>query len=473
MENTVRVRLAYRLPVEPLEIATMADYDLSLLLSDTWFEYDGERKAKPNLVKSWSFDTKTGYYTFRIDPKRKWSNGTVITSNHLIWNLKRAIQKRSSYGVGIEAIVDIEQSKIIDDLNFMLKIKDEKPSELFFQRMGAQGLAVVHPDDVDQQTLRVISNKLSSGPFQIKESVDSQVTLVRNSDYSKFTPESTEKIHIQKTDPSFDLRNFLSGKSWENIVQINTFLPSELLEDFKKVNPPHWSRGHDRVSLLKPINQRRTKELKLILLKIAEILEKENFKSLQLNAKRARSLQPFGYPLFNEVEPKRINEAPIFKTASILLSQSPSSLTHMALLDPILKSHGFKISWNMKPRDEVLKQFYANEQNNSTADFILFDFGVADPEPATWMTVVMDNHFIQYTSSQKNEFSLIVQEKDKTVSTQKFKDLLKSIYLDGGYLPLFHFSTLSVGARDLNFDQIKELDETVNYSKITFKKPKL
>lgn len=94
-------------------------------------------------------------------------------------------------------------------------------------------------------------------------------------------------------------------------------------------------------------------------------------------------------------------------------------------------------------------------------------FGVADPEPATWMGLVFsDNNFISFDESDKQEFKRVAALASKEQEVAGFKALLKSLALRGAYFPLFHFSTLAIGQKNLNFSQIKELDETVNFAKV-------
>ena len=50
LKKEIRVKLSYRLPIDPLELRSMADYDLSLSVAETWFKYDDSRKAIPNLI---------------------------------------------------------------------------------------------------------------------------------------------------------------------------------------------------------------------------------------------------------------------------------------------------------------------------------------------------------------------------------------------------------------------------------------
>jgi hypothetical protein len=112
-------------------------------------------------------------------------------------------------------------------------------------------------------------------------------------------------------------------------------------------------------------------------------------------------------------------------------------------------------------------QFYREFSTAHDTDFLLINFGVADPEPTTWMGLLFsENNFISFEEQDRVEFQKISASKSKEAEVAAYKKLLERIALRGGFLPLFHFSTLSIGQRNMNFKAIRELDETVNFSKV-------
>ena len=80
--------------------------------------------------------------------------------------------------------------------------------------------------------------------------------------------------------------------------------------------------------------------------------------------------------------------------------------------------------------------------------------------------IFSENNFISFDQTDKDEFKRVAALPSKAEEVMGFKALLKSLALRGAYLPLLHFSTLSIGHKNLNFDNIKELDETVNLGKV-------
>lgn len=461
MEKELRVRLSYRLPVDPLAIKSMADYDLALCLTDTWFDYDDSRKAKSNLISEWSFDEKNGSYKLTVNTQRKWSNGESLKASQLVWNILRAYKLKTQYGLAIAAIIDLDSISSPDDQTIIMKTKDHKTSESFFQRMGGQPMAVVHQSDVDSKTLELLSNKVTVGPYSISKINTDSIELKKNLHYPQSNKLAPSVIHIKPLEKDFHLNNFLNEQSWENVVQVNTFLSEESAQLLAKNKLPIWTRGHDRVSLLKPNNSKTLESTRRVLLALNEKLHSKTITGLPLNVIKATSLQPFGYPLFDQL-PNTKSQGHLPTQIKILMANSESSEAQRKLLTPIFKELKIEPIWDEKIKTDFIKLFY----EDGKYDLALFDFGVADPEPSTWIGIITTNDFIHLDKNDLAKFqqaSHITKIEDEVIA---FKALLKTSFEKGNYLPLFHFSTLSIGHKNLDFKNIRELDETVNYYKI-------
>ncbi len=463
-ERQLRVKLSYRLPVDPLEIRSMADYDLALLLTDTWFDYDESRKAKENLISNWSFNPENGSYLFRVNINKKWSNGDLLTSQDLVWNLRRSIKLNTQFGKAISSIIDVDSIKTPDKNSIIIRTKDNKPSETFFQRMGGQPLAIVHISDVNPNTLKLISNKVTIGPYVLRENNPIEIRLEKNNYFNSENKQAPKEISIKQADRLFNIDDFLNKKTWENIIQVNSFLLPETEKLFKIKKLSFWTRGHDRVSLLKPMSKNNLSLTKALLIEISNQLDGIKFENLPLNVKRATSLQPIGYPLFDTIKPKK-NKSKYNKNIKILTPIAQSNEYQKKLLQPIFEALNVKVTWDFKTKSEFGEFFLMADQH----DLALFDFGVADPELSTWIGIVTTNKFIHLDSGDYEKFQEISKLSDTPESVAKYKDLLRKSYDLGNYVPLFHFSTLSIGHENIDFKAIKELDETVNYSKINIK----
>lgn len=467
----LRVRLEFKLPIDPSRIVTMADYDLSLLLSKTWFGYDKSRKAVPGLISSWKFDEKKGGYLLEIDAREKWSDGSPLTSNDLMFGLKKGLHRsKDGIGASVSELIDLDSSFIIDDRSFFVAIKKKKGSESFFQRMSAIFWAVTSPKDhLKDLSFTQTGNTVSIGPYVIREKKDDEIVLEKNRFYVGDISKAPDRVVVKRGVGKIDLEKFLERGTWENYIQINTLISPELVEKLKVSKFPFWTRGVDRISLLKPHGTGRDLEgrKKLGVAIATEFHKKEG--SYNLGVSKASSLQPFGYPLFDPMKyGVKIHVPENFLKREIKIVSYESSFHdfHERELNPIFRSLGLRVNWAVKTRAEYLR--LTSDTDKSSFDFELSGFGVADPEPATWLGLVLGEKFISVSQAEMEKFREILAINDFGKEITAFKFLLKDIQSKGGFSPLFFFSTLSVGHPQMSFKRVEELDETVDYSKISF-----
>ena len=381
-KNEIRARQPFKYPIDPLMVTSMSDYDLSLILFRTWFDYDDGRMAKPDLISSWKFDSASGAYEFTIASDAKWSDGNSVTPDDLKRNLLRAVANNTTYGHGIAESIDLSSFKITSDQTFSLRTKDGKTSESFFQRLGSIFLAVAPPVDFSSDARRMKSNLVSGGPFIMSKQSADELDFVRNQAYSSGNQKRAVSIKIRKPDAKFDLMNFLDQKSWENYVQLTTIIPEEAAKKLIKSGLPHWTRGHDRVSVLSPLGTGEgLAEKREILELLGWELQTVSIPKSELNVVRAESLQPFGYPLFDPVKlPKPKIKLKAGKTVSVFAQDNYAGEFHKKIILEAANKIGLKIKWvAVEPT-----KFYEGFQNNTEFDFLLINFGVADPEPTTW-----------------------------------------------------------------------------------------
>lgn len=467
----LRVRLSYNLPVDPSLVQTMADYDLSLILARTWFDYDESRRAIPGLIQSWEFDFKKGGYHFKINPNAKWSDGKSLTATELYLNLKRGIENpNSTYGVGLKGIIDLSTFAKKNEAEFFIKTISGKPSEAFFQRMGSIFWAVVSPDDFAKNIFEKIKrNSRSLGPYAIQSVTNEGIYLSKNPYFFGDLSQAPIKIHIKTVNDAFQLSEFLENKTWENYVQINTLIDVELATKLKNNKFPIWTRGNDRISILKPHGEGAVlRKRQLLGLLIAKAFHQKK-ETLNLNVGKALSIQPLGYPLHLDFDYSKIkiDDVSTPKTIKILSYRSSFHDYHQKALESIFRDLKIAVEWDVKGRSEYLE--LVSNQNETEHDFELSGFGVADPEPATWLGLIFGSKFIKYSKADHEEFARLASQKIDGNEIAGFKNLLTRIQGEGGFVPLFFFSTLSIGKQPMDFSKIRKLDETVDYSKIIFK----
>lgn len=460
--NELNVRLAYQWPVDPVEIITMGDYDLSICLTSNWFNYDESRIATPGLIESWKFEN--GGYRFRIAKNAKWSNGEEITSQHLLYNLKRVVQTSATYGKALSELMDIRSFKEWSPKEFEIKTVDGKPKESFFQRMGSIFFAIVYPPK--KGSPEKFDHTVSAGPYVLKSKTQDLLVLERNR-YFLGEFYGADVINVKKKDGVFSIDDFLNGQTFEDIVLLTSMLTPSVADKIAKRRLPYWSRGHDRVSLLRPLSGVRLLENRSFLKKIGAHFQKADFGKLTLNVTKALSLQPMGYPLHRNLIIEEDDQDIERRKIRIISSTGPSTDYHKTLLKPLFLSLGLEVDWTEVPKQVFMETLYSEKQKDF--DFALYDFGVADPEPATWMGLVLKKKMIESTKEDIDSYAKAIENKEFGREVSELSEILTVAARRGSYLPLFHFSTIVLGKDNIDFKHIRKLDETINYSQLIVK----
>lgn len=110
-------------------------------------------------------------------------------------------------------------------------------------------------------------------------------------------------------------------------------------------------------------------KMKKSTLHIGNHLEGTNFDNLPLNVKRASSLQPIGYPLFDMIKPK-MSKSKYIKNIKILAPISQSYEYQNKLLQLVFDALDVKVTWDFKTKTEFGEHFLLADQH----DLALFDF---------------------------------------------------------------------------------------------------
>ena len=170
------------------------------------------------------------------------------------------------------------------------------------------------------------------------------------------------------------------------------------------------TRDHDRTSLLKPMPGAGVEERKSFLRSLGQL--KQDLKSSQyaLNVKPVDCLQPVGFPLYDELNliKNSYSDSSQARSFKIVAGESISTRFHMKMLNPLFKKYGYKVEWHVIQKSQLVNSF----NDGDKYDFVLFDFGVADPEPLTHTALILEKDFAyvdEKTRQRYKEVGLITE----------------------------------------------------------------
>jgi len=396
--KTLNVQIKPTCPHDPSEITTMADYDTMLIMYRVWFKYADDRTVLPGLINKWTFNEK-GFYEFEIDKRANWSDGSPITSKQLIFNLDRLRKKKSNYAEGIASIIEIDKTEFLSNKKFRFYTKSKKPSADFFERMAAAFLAIVHPNDVNKDGL-IKANTLTSGPYKSVSHKNGLIEFKKNDFDFLGHSNRAEKIVYNTKGSRPSNKEFITGDTWVNIIQTSTLMDKELGDLLLEKKLPYWTRSHDRVSHIFPLSSESTKNNKdrlEIMKNFRSCWNKVQIKDLHFNVKKAYSMQPEGYPLFHgQVPILKTNKT--YKPRKVTVGAAAHRLNYFqqSFIERCFKEINITVDWKFFDSYSALDK---EIEENDDLDFKLANYGVADPQPTTWMGLTFSKNlrFINFT----------------------------------------------------------------------------
>jgi peptide/nickel transport system substrate-binding protein len=150
--------------------------------------------TRPYLAESWEASEDLRTWTFTLRKGIKWNNGDMLTSDQVIWNVKRWLDPAvgsSIQGLLSSMVTEAEDGSShetegaidkIDDLTFRLNLN--KPELAIPEAFYHYPAGIVHPDSMVDGVVDVSKRPIGTGPFVLREfAVGEKAILRRNPDF--------------------------------------------------------------------------------------------------------------------------------------------------------------------------------------------------------------------------------------------------------------------------------------------------
>jgi len=127
-------------------------------------------KPVPGLASSWSVSPDGMTYTFKLDPKAKFQDGTPVDAAAVKHSFERIMRLKKGNGWMVNSVIGPDSMKVIDDKTVSIKLT--KPFVAFLHVLPWQW--VVNPKQVeankgsDDGQAWLSKNLAGSGPFRVK-----------------------------------------------------------------------------------------------------------------------------------------------------------------------------------------------------------------------------------------------------------------------------------------------------------------
>lgn len=182
---------------------------------------DKDNKIIPMLAEAWEINPEQTRFTFRLDPRAKFSDGSPVEPKDVKWSFERLRNMKASGSFLAETITEIETP---DAQTVVLQLGS--PNSEFLNQVSAGFLAVINSDvamangaiadettaEKDTSETWFLENSAGSGPFVLaRYEPNSELRLVRNENYWREKPALPEVVFRQVKDAVAQAQMLQSG----------------------------------------------------------------------------------------------------------------------------------------------------------------------------------------------------------------------------------------------------------------------
>ncbi len=190
--------------------------------------YNAAGQVVPGAAKSWTISDDGTVYTFKINEKANWSDGTPVTADDFVFSLSRVEDPKTAAGYANilypiknaekvnkgEAKLEELGLKAIDAKT--LEITLERPTPFFLELLSHQSALPVNKASLEKNGSDFIKpgKLVSNGAFQLQEHVQNDhLTVVKNPNYWDAANVKLDKvIFYPSEDQAATVRRFEAGE---------------------------------------------------------------------------------------------------------------------------------------------------------------------------------------------------------------------------------------------------------------------
>lgn len=205
------------LTFDPAQMTDTASLSVATQIFDGLLEFGDHFNVQPALAETWetSHDGKT--LTFKLRKGIRFHDGSVVTSKDCVVSFERLLRKESrvlNYYNIIRGAADFSSGKTktvtglraVDEYTFVIELENRFPP---FTAILAGATAKILPSKLLSPSY--FSKPVGTGPFKFSRSSDSEIVLVRNSNYWR-EPAKLASLHYVVADEAEGMKLADAGK---------------------------------------------------------------------------------------------------------------------------------------------------------------------------------------------------------------------------------------------------------------------
>lgn len=466
--HTIKTYMSFTYPVDPANIKTLVDLDLSYALSATLVDWNDSRRLSAGLTETVE-SANENELILKIKPAAKWSDGSPITATQVIRSIDHAKQLHDEAMQGLFEMVISITAKGKELVVFKLNRPVAQSQILHKLTEPVYGIVFINDDGKEDLTK-------TSGPFFLESNSPSELVLKVNSHWYAYQKEIPKAVVIRQSKAvTIGDQEGFADDSWPNIMSSSSLMPDSSLQLFKEKKYSIWNRNLDRVFFFSPSTRLANNEGRKLFQALSEALDRKQLMQGLSGYRLSQQFFPHGYIIYDPEFKNKPVSAKLpekYKTRPIELLAAEGRVG--SAMQNNLKA-AIKSVTGMEPKI-TLVPLHKFESSRVAGNFDLAVVSVAvnDPNEEGPVSFVfgLNPPLIPNSDAPNGDFKeRVVKARalDEKSRNAEYRKVFTQAAQDGCVLPLFHFSSIVIARDGIDLSSVPTTDETVAFSKIRFK----
>ena len=464
----IKTYMPFTLPVDPANVRTLVDLDLSYALGTTLVGWSPTRELVSGLAESWSL-TGEKEITFKIGEASKWSDGSTVTAEQVVKSLLRA---KRTHGDSLKTLYEYVNSIEASDVkSIVFKLNVAASTSGIVKKLTEPMYGIVKVADNDRLDLSV-----TTGPFTLTSASEAEIKLERNKLWIFTQANMPSSVLIRRPPSGEEIQESFLKDSWANLLGSSSLLPVETSEKFKKAKYEIWHRNLDKVFFFAPGPRLSNEDGRMLFRYMNQKVDRASLTKGLSGFNSTQQFFPRGYVLFDPEFKTSNSEITMPKTfrakpLEILAAESRVSERLQRNIRTAIKG--------LTGVEPILKLVSLADFEKTRAagnyDFLAGSLPVNDPnvEGAMGFFFGLTPPIIPNAGDGSSDFQSRVKKArlnpDHLERNLEYRRIFTQAANEGSLLPIFHYSTIVIAKEGIDLSEVPTTDETVAFSKVRFK----
>lgn len=463
--KTVRTYMSFSMPIDPSNILTQADLDLSHSLATSLIEWDESMQPTAALASSWETvsDSKIAIH---LKPNAKWSDGSNITASEVVASFDRAKRIHRDALDGLFGMVKQISAANKQTVLFELNVPVSKSG--IYRKLTEPMYGILHVNADGTLDL-----KKSSGPFLVGSSSASEIQLQVNRYWFDFDPAMPERI-VVRAQSGTQTPDAALKDTWANLTPSSSLVPESIAAAYASAHLSALKRNLEKIFLLVPSVRLSNPNGRKLLQALSSHLDSKDVVRGIRGYTISRQFYPPGYSLFDPAFPKPADETvPSEFTSKRLTLLMVDSVAGNLLKDGL--ANAVRTATGQTPfiRSVALGEL---EKERAAGDYDLAAISIPvnelDLDGAMSFFFGISPPLIPSAGDGDSDFKKRIDQAKKLESkaerNSEYRKIMAAATKAGSLLPLLHYSTVVLAKNGIRISQKQATDETIGFSKVRF-----